>query len=298
MIESDYIKECALQEGFDLVGVTYPRNFDRNETLYNLWLLFGYAGSLDYMHRHLDLRFNPANLMEETRSVVVCALNYKNEMSLGQNHPLYPKIASYALAPDYHKVIRRSLRSLLRRLQLRHPQLNGRCCVDSAPLLEKQLAVEAGLGWIGRQTLLITPQFGSFVLLGVLLLDDTVDHYDTPYSADGCGHCNRCVDYCPNGAIRCDKMIDTRLCVSALTIECDTPGKKPLDGCIFGCDTCQSCCPHNQKTPLATNPAIQPIITPPSSKEWRSMTPEEFTTQFEKTPLKRSGLTRLLRNLG
>ncbi|MFI3281708.1 MAG: tRNA epoxyqueuosine(34) reductase QueG [Rikenellaceae bacterium] len=296
MLTNIYIKESAIEAGFDLVGVTFPQHFEQNRLAHEEWIERGAADSLEYMQRYMDVRFNPANLMEGARSVVVCALNYKNVYSLNQGSSDHPKIASYALSVDYHKVIRKQLKALLRKLQQASPTLQGRCCVDTAPLLEKQLAVEAGLGWIGRQSLLITPQHGSFVLLGVLILSDEVDNYDSPLEAAGCGQCRLCIESCPCGAILANRTLDSRLCISALTVECDTCHGRQLSGWLFGCDQCQSCCPHNRHTPLATNPAITPIFQPPSKEKWLSMSPEEFSQNLGTTPLKRGGLLRLQRN--
>ncbi len=296
MIEYIHIKESAIAAGFDLVGVTQPREFEFNRTMIEQWIASGAADSLSYMKRYMDIRFNPANLLEGTESVVVCAVNYKSSYSLGQSGSYNPKIASYALNRNYHKTVRKSLKMLLKELQRRDPKLTGRCCVDTAPLLEKQLAVEAGLGWIGRQSLLVTPQFGSYVHLGVLLLSDSVDSYNTPYQGVGCGNCQRCVESCPSKAILANQMIDSRLCISALTVECDSTGGQELNGWLFGCDECQSCCPYNQNTPLATNSQFLPIFCPPSLDEWQRMTPQEFSLKLGSTPLKRGGLERLQRN--
>ncbi|MFI3333240.1 MAG: tRNA epoxyqueuosine(34) reductase QueG [Rikenellaceae bacterium] len=298
MIEYSHIKQSAIDVGFDLVGVTKPREFEFNRLMIEQWVASGAADSLSYMKQYMDIRFNPANLLEGTQSVVVCAINYKNSYSIKQckEGGNLPKIASYALNRDYHKSIRKLLKELLRRLQRNNPHLEGRCCVDTAPLLEKQLACEAGLGWIGRQSLLVTPQFGSYVLLGLLLLTDKVDYYNSPYRGDGCGTCHRCVESCPAGAILDNRMIDSRLCISALTVECDSTDGKELNGWLFGCDECQSCCPHNQRSPMATNAAFAPIISPIPSNEWQRMTPEEFTQKVGSTPLKRGGLERIKRN--
>ncbi len=287
----------ALSEGFDLVGLTMPRDFATNRIAFEGWIARGAAEPLEYMQRYMDVRFNPAHLMEGTRSAVVCAINYKQPLSTQQRDSAQPKIASYALCTDYHKVIRRSLRKLLRSLQQLYPHLEGRCCVDTAPLLEKQLAVEAGLGWIGRQSLLITPQFGSFVLLGVLLLSDEIDLYDSPLQGVGCGECRRCIEQCPAGAILENRMIDSRLCISSLTVEQDEVGDKKLHGWLFGCDECQIGCPYNRNTPMATNSAIAPIAAPPSTDEWLAMSPDEFATKLSPTPIKRAGLERLQRNV-
>ncbi len=296
MINYNHIKQFATEVGFDLVGITTPREFEFNRTMIEEWIEHGGADSLSYMKKYMDIRFNPANLLEGTQSIVVCGVNYKNDYSISQSSEHHPKIASYAHTRDYHKTIRKQLKELLSRLQQLSPTLQGRCCVDTAPLLEKQLALEAGLGWIGRQSLLITPQFGSFVLLGVLLLTSQVDRYDTPYTKVGCGSCRLCIENCPAGAILEQRMIDSRLCISALTVECDNPKEEDLHGWIFGCDECQSCCPHNQRSPMATNRAFAPIFTPPTYTEWQEMSQESFTEKFKSTPLKRGGLERLRRN--
>ncbi|MFI3279818.1 MAG: tRNA epoxyqueuosine(34) reductase QueG [Rikenellaceae bacterium] len=296
MLKSNIIKESATVAGFDLVGITFPREFDSNRTAYLKWLESGSAENIAYMQKYLDQRFNPANLLDNTRSIVVCALNYKNIYSINTNENREPKIASYALNRDYHKIIRKQLKELLKSLQSIDPSIKGRACVDTAPLLEKQLAVEAGLGWIGRQSLLITPQFGSFVHIGVLLLTTEVDAFDSPLEHVGCGECRRCIDACPNGAISETRTIDSRRCISALTVECENPEQQSLHDWIFGCDECQSICPYNRNTPLSRNPAIQPIFAPISAKKWRTMSSEEFTERLGSTPLKRGGLARLQRN--
>ncbi len=296
MLKISQIKECAAEAGFDLAGVTYPREFELNRSYFAEWIEAGGADSLSYMKQYMDVRFNPANLLDGCKSVVVCALNYKNEYSIFQQSSTLPKIASYALATDYHKVIRRQLKALLRALQQIDPTLSGRCCVDTAPLLEKQLAHEAGLGWIGRQSLLITPQFGSFIVLGILLLDRHVDTFDKPYEGIGCGSCHRCVEKCPSRAILPNRMIDSRRCISALTVECDNPTSEDLHGWLFGCDECQSCCPHNHSTTLAHNAAIQPIFAPIEAREWQKMSQEEFTQKLSATPMKRGGLERIVKN--
>ncbi len=296
MVKKFDIERAARAAGFDLVGVTRPREFSLNRKYIEEWIESGAADSLSYMQRYMDVRFNPANLLENCGSVVVCAINYKNQYSLSQHQSQLPKIASYALSTDYHKVVRRQLKALLRELQIGTEGLEGRCCVDTAPLLEKQLAVEAGLGWIGRQSLLITPQYGSFVVLGVLLLNQKVDNYNDPYNGAECGECHACVKSCPVEAILPNRMVDSRRCISALTVECDSAEGNPLHGWVFGCDECQSCCPHNQKTPLGNNPALQPIFAPIVAAAWQQMSPEEFAAKLNATPMKRGGLERIVRN--
>ena len=297
MLSSTYIKEAALIAGFNLCGVTSSDDFDTERAHFGEWLSAGMGDALPYMHQYLDVRFNPANIMEGCKTAVVCAVNYKNNFSISQCDSPLPKIASYALNEDYHRSIRRALKSLLRSLQSHYPTLNGRCCVDTAPLLEKHLAQRAGLGWIGRQSLLVTPQYGSFVLLGVLLLDDDVDIVDEQYKGVGCGTCRRCIEICPNSAINDNRTIDSRLCISAQTVECEHT-QEPLNGWVFGCDECQSCCPYNKKSPLATSQMMTPIYIPPSREQWQGLTDEDFINIFNKTPLKRAGLARIKEKVG
>ena len=157
-----------------------------------------------------------------------------------------------------------------------------------------QTAVEAGLGWIGRQSLLVTPRFGSFVLLGELVLDAACDRYDEPLAGAGCGSCRRCVEACPTGAVCNDRAIDARRCISCHTIERTPAAEIALDGWIFGCDACQSRCPYNLRAPLHLHPAFDPLSFPP--ERWLAMEEAEFRTSFGRTPLMRSGLRRLQAN--
>ncbi len=296
MLSQQYIKESATKVGFDLCGVTQSLHFGDAQRRYMQWSESGKGDALPYMHRYMEVRFDPSLVMEGCHTAVVCAINYKNAFSLTQRRDCtMPKIASYALCEDYHRIVRRSLKALLRELKGRYPSLNGRCCVDTAPLLEKHIAQRAGLGWIGRQSLLITPEYGSFVVLGVLLLDHQTDNYDTPYEGIGCAECRACIKACPNGAISDERTVDSRLCISAQSVECDSTSVE-LGGWAFGCDECQMCCPHNQHTPLATNSEMQPIFAPILYSAWQEMSQEEFASQLSKTPLKRAGLERILRN--
>lgn len=294
MLAYKRIKELASIVGFDLCGVTKPRVMETNKAKYMEWLERGDGSPLEYMSRYQDVRFDASALMEGTKSIVVCAVNYKNQFSLENSTP---KIASYAHCTDYHKSIRKMLKALLREIKVENSSINGRCCVDTAPLLEKQIAVDAGLGWIGRQSLLVTPEHGSFVVLGELLLDCEIDEYDTPLVTKGCGECRRCVDSCPNEAINQDHTINTRRCVSCQTVECDNSEGTPLNGWIFGCDDCQSCCPFNQRTPLSTNPLFAPIIPNISHIEWTEMNQQIFDERTSQSPLKRAGLERIVRNI-
>jgi epoxyqueuosine reductase len=299
MLCFDYIKTAALRLGFDLCGIARYQNFEVNERAYMRWLEKGYDSSLGYMRNYLDKRFDVRQLVEGAKTVVVCAVSYKSEISGGYDKSDSCKIASYACNRDYHKILKKMLQSLLRELQTQYPQLQGRTFVDSAPLLEKQYAVEAGLGWIGRQSLLITPEFGSYVLLGELVLDMEADAYDAPYEGVGCGECRRCMDACPTSAIVAPMTIDTAKCISCRTIESDNDANIDLHGWIFGCEECQNCCPYNRQAAIHRNEAFNPLFDPReiSAEEWQAMSEEEFLARFGTTPLKRSGVERIKKNI-
>ena len=170
MISGQYIKKLAENAGFDLCGITPCKHLAENESYFREWLAKGYGSSLEYLERNLDKRFDVRHLVEGAQTVVVCAVSYKNPLGEGYPPGCRTKIASYARSRDYHPVLKRMLGTMLEALRRQYPGLTGRTFVDTAPLLEKQLAVEAGLGWIGRQSLLLTPQYGSYVLLGELVL--------------------------------------------------------------------------------------------------------------------------------
>lgn len=299
MLSNQRIKKLAADEGFDLCGITPCKHLAENEMHFREWLKNGYGSSLDYLGRNLDKRFDARQLIEGAHTVVVCAVSYKNPLGEGYLSECRTKIASYACNRDYHDTIREMLGTLLSALQREYPGLTGRPFVDTAPLLEKQLAVEAGLGWIGRQSLLITPQYGSYVLLGELLLTLPADSYDTPFEGTRCGRCRNCLDSCPTQAIVAPKVIDTARCISCHTIERESAEKIDLDGWIFGCDRCQSSCPHNLKAPMHTHSRFDPLFDPLAiaPEEWLAMSEADFSHRFEPTPLMRSGLERIRRNV-
>lgn len=302
MLSREHIRKCAAAAGFDRCGVARCRPLAANERWFRQWLGAGCQSSLAYLERNVAKRFDPALLVERARTAVVCAVSYKSRISAGYPENWRAKIASYACNRDYHDTIRAMLRQLFDALRAEHPGLTGRAFVDTAPLAEKQLAVEAGLGWIGRQSLLVTPEYGTFVLLGELLLCDEADTYDTPLAGAaegvGCGSCRACIDRCPTGAIVAPRVVDTRRCIACHTVE--RPPEVPVDlhGWIFGCDACQSCCPYNHRAPGHRNPAFDPLFDPGDfpPERWLALEEAEFAERFGSTPLTRSGLERIRQN--
>ena len=299
MLDLSNIKELAVRAGFDLCGAAPCRPLTANEGWFREWLAAGRQASLGYMERNAAKRFDPRLLVEGARTAVVCAVGYKNRTGEGYPPRHRAKVASYACARDYHATIKEMLGRLFADLKALYPALEGRAFVDTAPLAEKQWAVEAGLGWIGRQSLLVTPRFGTYVLLGELLLCDETDRYDTPLQGPGCGSCRNCLDSCPTGAIVAPHTIDARRCISCHTIEQRPAEAVDLHGWIFGCDACQSCCPYNRRAPLHANRAFDPLFDPVAMTpaEWLALDEESFAARFGQTPLTRSGLQRIRRNI-
>lgn len=299
MLDRSTIKKLAAEAGFDLCGVAPCRRLGDGGRRFRAWLAEGCQASLGYLERNAEKRFDPRLLVEGARTAVVCAVGYKNPVGEGYPAGHRAKIASYACTRDYHETIREMLARLFAELKALHPTLGGRIFVDTAPLAEKQLAVEAGLGWIGRQSLLVTPQLGTYILLGELLLCDETESYDAPFEGSRCGECRNCVDGCPTGAVAENRTIDARRCISCHTIERQPAEEIGLHGWIFGCDACQSCCPYNRRAPLHANRAFDPLFDPAALTpgDWQAMNEEEFAERFGSTPLTRSGLRRIQRNL-
>ena len=301
LLHSD-ILAAAFESGFNLCGIARCRALSEREDDFRRWLECGFDSSLDYMRRGVEKRLDPSLLLPDARSVAVCAVSYKNEISEWYDRrPDTPKIASYACTADYHDTIKSMLGQMAEKLGLRQAGIAWRCFTDSAPMLEKAWAVEAGLGWIGRNSLLVTPRYGSFMLLGELVTDAPVDMYDTPYAGNGCGECRRCIEACPNSAITSRRVIDTRRCISRLTVEKgDADVSSDLHGWVFGCDVCQNVCPYNRKAPKYTCAAFGPVLDPRriTRRQWAEMSESEFASLAGRTPLRRGGYERIRRLCG
>ncbi len=250
------IKAEARRIGFEPVGIAPAAPADDFDRLRD-WLARGFAGEMDYLHRHADAHGHPSSVLPEVRSVVMVALNY-NDAAPAPNASAgihRGRVARYARGPDYHDVLRERLNRLLAWLQQEQPGCRGRGVVDTAPLLERDFARRAGLGWTGKNTMLINKKLGSYLFLGALLVDLDL-RPDAPFTAGHCGTCTACLDACPTQAFVGPGLLDARRCISYLTIELrsDVPEdlRPGIGDWLFGCDVCQEVCPWNRKAPPAT----------------------------------------------
>ncbi|GIZ10396.1 epoxyqueuosine reductase [Flavobacterium sp. UMI-01] len=253
---------------------------------------------MSYMENHFDKRLDPTKLVEGSKSVVSLLLNYfPSNTQVADSY----KISKYAYGADYHFVIKEKLKELLFSIQNTIGEVSGRAFVDSAPVLDKAWAAKSGLGWIGKNSNLITQKVGSFYFIAELIIDLELD-YDTP-TTDHCGTCTACLDACPTQAIVAPYVVDGSKCISYFTIELKESipleMKGQFDDWAFGCDVCQDVCPWNR----FSNPHNEPLLTSNpqilsiSKKEWEEITEETFRAVFKNSPLKRTKFEGLKRNI-
>ncbi len=292
------IKAKAKALGFALVGIAPAADADGFERLRD-WLARGFAGEMAYMNRREEARRHPSAILLTVRSVVMVAMNYK-PAEVGEVAPLHGRVARYARGADYHDVLRDRLNQLLAWVRGQAPGCEGRGVVDTAPLLERDFARRAGLGWFGKNTMLIDKRLGSYFFLGALLLDLALSP-DAPHESSHCGTCTACLDACPTAAFVSPGVLDARRCISYLTIELkgSVPEslREPLGDWVFGCDICQEVCPWNQKAPVGTELAF-------SRRELETLdliavlgyNEDDFHRRFRDTALFRSKRRGLLRN--
>lgn len=294
------IKEKAHELGFDLFGIAPVRKLEEHESVLRRWCSAGMNGEMTYLGSEFEKRSDPAILFPGARSVIVTGLNYYTSKKQGGNG--VPVISMYAYGADYHNVIIKRLIKILDLIRSCEPSVVGKAFVDSAPLLEKAWAREAGLGWPGRHSVLINREIGSFFFIGVLLIDISLE-YDKPFAGEYCGECRFCIDACPTKAINENRTIDARRCIAYLTIENrgpvpeDIAGK--MDGRVFGCDKCQEVCPWNKfakahKTPEFNQSADLENMT---REDWLSLTPDRFNELFRRSPIKRAKFEGLMNNM-
>lgn len=295
-----FVKQTAQQCGFEFCGIAKAAKLDEDARRLEAWLNKGMHGEMHYMEKYFELRTDPLQLVPGAKSVITLLKNYYPAQ--GQDRGA-PKISKYAYGEDYHESIRRQLNLFLDKMKNEFGDFQGRGFVDSAPVLERSWAQKSGLGWIGKNGMLINKGSGSFYFIATLIVDVELE-YDQPIAKDFCGSCTRCIDACPTEAILPDKVIEGSKCISYFTIELKDmllpdAMKTKFDNWMFGCDVCQDVCPWNRFSKPTGDVAFTPIaeILHFNEKDWSELTEERFMKIFRHSPLKRSKYKGIIRNL-
>ena len=295
LLNSKAVKAQAHRLGFSACGLARPHDVPAEWAVrYEQWISEGRHGQMSYLQNHCDLRFHPSLLVQGVQTIVSVALSYHPG-----GEPTQPGLAWYAQGEDYHTVMRRLLHQLMEAIGGQ-----GRCFVDTAPVLEKYWAWQAGLGFIGRHTQLVIPRQGSAFFLGELFCTQQADAYDAPPDAPSpCGSCRRCIEACPTGAIGEDGM-DARRCLSYLTIESrqeEMPAwaAPHLRECFYGCDRCLRACPHLHAPDGAPRQEFRasPELLGMTPRDWQHLTPEQYDTLFRESAVRRARYEGLKRNI-
>ena len=294
-----WLKEEATKLGFLDCRVAKADFLEEEAAHLESWLRKGYQADMHWMEKHADLRLDPRKLVPGAKSVVCLSYNYFPQDDALQKQA--PKIARYAVGRDYHKVVKKKMKQLMQALQREWGEIGGRAFVDSAPVHERAWAERSGLGWVGKHSLLLTKQRGSYFFLAELILD--IDLPPDPPVTDHCGECTRCIHACPTNAIVQDKVVDSNKCISYLTIELKEALNQEqadmLNGWAFGCDICQEVCPWNRFSRPHDEPDFQPqpALKDMQAADWEEMTEEVFLDRLGNTPLKRAGFARFKENV-
>jgi epoxyqueuosine reductase len=294
------IKDFAYSLGFDLCGIAASRPLKEREVLLKSWCSAGMNGEMSYLARDTEKRINPEYLVPGAKSLIVTGLSYYTEKK--QREPGVPVLSRYTFGEDYHNVITRKLNKLFTFIRSIEPDAQGRAFVDSAPLLEKAWANEAGLGWQGKHSILINKDIGSFFFIGTLILNIDLD-YDKPVTDAHCGSCRLCINLCPTGAINENHTIDVRKCIANLTIENRGPIPESIlpdiGGRVFGCDRCQEVCPWNKEAKHHLTPEfdLSEEIEMMTKEDWINLSEDQFKRLFKGTPIERRKYDPFMRNV-
>jgi len=297
---SKLIKEEAKRLGFVFCGIAEASFLEEEAPRLEKWLKGQMQGEMQYMENHFDKRLDPRLLVDDAKSIISLGYNYYT--SDIQSDESSPKISKYAYGMDYHLVVKDKLRHLLSYIQTAIGEVGGRAFVDSAPILERAWAKKSGLGWIGKNSNLISKQRGSFFFLCELIIDLPLA-YDVAPTKDYCGTCTKCLDACPTEAIIAPQVVDGSKCISYLTIELkneipqEFAGK--MDNWMFGCDICQDVCPWNRFSETHQEDTFKPHpeLLEMSKRDWEEITEETFQRIFKKSAVKRAKFAGLTKNI-
>jgi epoxyqueuosine reductase len=298
---SALIKQKAQEIGFSACGIASAHKLVEEELRVKEYLQNQYQGSMGFMENHFEKRLDPTLLVPGAKSLVVVLLNYfPHQLQTGNGVPI---VSKYAYGTDYHVVIKDKLNQLLQFINTEISPAEGRVFTDSAPVLERAWAVQAGLGWIGKNGLLLNKELGSFFFIGELIIDLELE-YDLPYEMEHCGSCKQCLSACPSKAIIKPYILDARRCISYLTIELkddDIPEEfRPhLSNRVFGCDICQDVCPWNKRPNPNHIDEFQPDprFLKMDSEAWKTLNEENFDQIFHSSALNRAGFKKLKMNI-
>jgi len=299
VILAENIKQRALFEGFNKVGIVGAESLEDEGRRLKEWLARGHHGEMGWMARDVHKRVDPREVFPQARSVVVVALNYFTPHQ-HQQSPATGKVSRYAWGDDYHDVVKEKLVSLLEWIKEHEPSAEGKVCVDIQPVMDKAWAVRAGLGWLGKHSNVITQEHGSWVFIGELLLNLDLEH-DRERVEDHCGTCTLCIDACPTAAITEPYVVDSNKCISYATIELrapELPEEMDLAGWLYGCDVCQDVCPWNRFEQATSEMRFEPREgnVDVELDEVLQFTPESYAARYRGSAMKRAKLTGLQRN--
>lgn len=298
---TQFIKSLATELGFSYCGISKAEFLAEEAPHLEEWLKRNYQGKMSYLENHFDKRLDPTLLVPGAKSIVSLIYNYYPEKDLAKENPDTFKIAKYAYGEDYHYVIKDKLKIFLQRIREEIGQIEGRAFVDSAPVHERAWAQKSGLGWIGKNSLLLNRSMGSFFFLAELIIDLELE-YDGPIK-DYCGTCTACMDACPTEAIPQPYVVDGSKCISYYTIELkeeiSTSVKGKFENWIFGCDICQDVCPWNSFSKPHREPrfAPHPDFENMTRQDWSEITEQVFQKLFKKSGVTRTGFNVLKRNI-
>lgn len=298
---SEAIKSKAKELGLSDCAILPVEELTNEIEPYNRWIEKGMHGEMAYLERNITKRFNPELLIENAKTIIVVLQNYYPDKQ--QKDETAPVLSKYAYGTDYHYVLKDKLKSLLKFIQVDIMPCNARPFVDSAPVLERAWAKNAGLGWIGKNSNLITVEHGSFFFIGELILDIELPYDKPKMVTDHCGKCTKCIDACPTKAIVSDRVIDARKCISYQTIELrgdlDNELKGKFENRVFGCDICQDVCPWNLKSEPHDEAKFAPHkkLLKLTRNEWMTIKNPMFDELFRSSAVQRTGFSGLKRNL-